>query len=74
VAEYMLRYTPGIQVQVFRVVTPWIIVIGYHRFGVQCCLHLQGEVTGDRRPTHSTIEGQSVRLGVQTLLGLMTIR
>jgi hypothetical protein len=31
------------QVEVFWVVTPCSVVVGYQRFGVPCCLHLQGE-------------------------------
>jgi hypothetical protein len=33
-----------IQVEVFRVVTPCNVAIGYQRFGGPCCLHLQCEV------------------------------
>jgi hypothetical protein len=31
-----------IQVEVFRVVTPCSVVVGYQRFGGPYCLHLQG--------------------------------
>jgi hypothetical protein len=34
--------TVNIQVEVFWVVTPCSAVVGYHRFGGPCCLHLQG--------------------------------
>jgi len=33
-----------IQVEVFWVVTPCSVVVGYQRFGEPCCLHLHGEV------------------------------
>jgi hypothetical protein len=32
------------QVEIFWVVTLYIVVVGYHRFGGPCCLHLPGEV------------------------------
>jgi len=32
------------QVEVFWVVTPCSVVVGYHRFGGPCCCHLQGGV------------------------------
>jgi hypothetical protein len=32
------------QVEVFWVVTPYSVVVGYQRFRGPCCLHLQGEV------------------------------
>jgi hypothetical protein len=32
------------QVEVFWVVTPCNVVVGYHHFGGPCCLHLQVEV------------------------------
>jgi len=32
-----------IQVVVFWVMTPYINVVGYQRFGGPCCLHLQYE-------------------------------
>jgi len=31
-------------VEVFWVVTPYRVVVGYQRFGGPCCLHLHGEV------------------------------
>jgi hypothetical protein len=31
------------QVEVFWVVMPCSVVVGYQRFGGQCCLYLQGE-------------------------------
>jgi len=31
-----------IQVQVFWIVTPRSVAVGYQRFGGTCCLHLQG--------------------------------
>jgi len=31
------------QVEVFWVVTPCIVVVGYQSFGGPCCLHLQGD-------------------------------
>jgi len=34
------------QVEVFWVVTPFGVVVGYQRFGEPCC-HLQGEVKMD---------------------------
>jgi hypothetical protein len=34
------------QVEVFWVVTPCYVVVGYQRFGGPCCLHLQGDVIG----------------------------
>jgi hypothetical protein len=34
-----------IQVEIFRVVMPCSVVVGYQRFRGSCCLHLQGEVT-----------------------------
>jgi hypothetical protein len=37
--------TPSIQVEVFWVVTPCSVVVGYQHFGGPCYLHLQGEVT-----------------------------
>jgi hypothetical protein len=36
----------NIQVEVFRVVKPCSVVVGYQRFGGPCCLHLQGEANG----------------------------
>jgi hypothetical protein len=32
------------EVEVFWVVTPCIVVVGYQRFGSPCCLHFQGEM------------------------------
>jgi len=36
----------GFQVEVFWVVTPCGVVVGYQRFGGPCCLHFQGEAAG----------------------------
>jgi hypothetical protein len=36
------------QVDVFWVVTPSSVVVGYQRFGGPCCLHLQGEDGGNK--------------------------
>jgi len=33
----------NIQVEVFWVVTPGSVMVGYWRFGGSCCLHFQGE-------------------------------
>jgi len=49
-----------IQVEVFWVVTPCSVVVGYQRFGVPSCLHLQGEdgssmASQPRRPQLDTI-------------------
>jgi len=33
-----------IRVEIFWVVAPCSVVVGYQRFGHPCCLHLQGEV------------------------------
>jgi hypothetical protein len=35
-------------VEVFWVVTPYSFVVRYQRFGVPCCLHLQGKAAGVR--------------------------
>jgi hypothetical protein len=35
-----------VQVEVFWVVTPYSVVIGYHRFRGQCCLHIHPEDGG----------------------------
>jgi hypothetical protein len=35
-----------LQVAVFWVMIPCNDLVGYHRFGGPCCLHLQGEVVG----------------------------
>jgi hypothetical protein len=35
------------QVEVLWVVTPYSVVVGYHRFRCPFCLHLQGEVTSE---------------------------
>jgi hypothetical protein len=50
-----------LQVVVFWVMTPCSDVVGYHRFGGPCCLHLQGEVSG------AWIEIQVVVFWVMTL-------
>jgi hypothetical protein len=34
------------QVEVFSVVTPGSVVVGFQRFGGSYCLHLQGEMVG----------------------------
>jgi hypothetical protein len=44
----MLNIKPIIQVEVFWVVIPSSVVMGYHRFGRPCCLHLQGENAGGK--------------------------
>jgi len=49
-----------IQIVVFWVVTPRSVVVGYHRFGWLCCLHLQGGVTGD---------GENIRNAGQRMKG-----
>jgi hypothetical protein len=36
----------GIEVEVFWVVTPCSVVVGYKCFGGPCCLRFQGDVTG----------------------------
>jgi len=45
-------FTPKIQVEVFWVVTPCSVVVVHQSFRGPCCLHLQGEVTGDRKKWH----------------------
>jgi hypothetical protein len=35
-----------IQDELFWVVMPCSVVVGYQRFGGPCCFHLQGEVAG----------------------------
>jgi len=44
-----------IQVEVFWVVMPCSIAVGYQHFRGPCCLHLQGEATGDGRNRHTYI-------------------
>jgi hypothetical protein len=46
------------QVDVFWVLTPCSIVVGYQRFRSPCCLHLQGEV--GILPTHYTASQPSI--------------
>jgi len=41
-----------IQIQFFWVVTPCSVEVGYQYFGEPCYLHLQGEVTGNRKKGH----------------------
>jgi len=41
-----------VQVEVFSVVMLCSAVIGYQHFGGPCCLHLQSEVTGNRKDGH----------------------
>jgi hypothetical protein len=51
-----LRFSPRmkIHVEVFWIVTPCGIVVGYQRFGGPCCLHLQGEMKAPKRWYPST--------------------
>jgi len=37
----MIKYVEMFQVEVFCVVTPCSVVVGYRHFGWPCCLHLQ---------------------------------
>jgi hypothetical protein len=41
---YLSLSVLSLQVVVFWVVTPCIVVVGYQRFRGPCCLHLQGEI------------------------------
>jgi hypothetical protein len=41
-----------IQVDIFWVVTPCSVVVGYQPFGEPCCFHLQGEVNGTGKGRH----------------------
>jgi hypothetical protein len=59
------------QVEVFCVVTSCSVVVGYRRFVSQCCLHLQGEVTGVSH-SHIITDSQSVSFGFEPIPGLMT--
>jgi hypothetical protein len=40
------------EVEVFSVLTPYRVLLGYQRFRGQCCLHLQGEVWRWRQHWH----------------------
>jgi hypothetical protein len=41
-----LQDIPVFQIEVFWLVTPCSVVVGYRRFGSPYCLHLQGEIGG----------------------------
>jgi hypothetical protein len=40
-----------IQAEIFWAVTPGTVVVEYQRFGGHCCLHLQGEDSGNMETT-----------------------
>jgi hypothetical protein len=44
-----------VQVEVFWVVTPYSVVVGYQRFEVSCYLHLQGEDSSQGLPCCNAI-------------------
>jgi len=54
--QYFVRFEAftlvKIQVEIFRVVTPWTwtIVVGYQRFGGPCCLHIHQNTTWRHSP------------------------
>jgi hypothetical protein len=41
----LLYISSSVHVEVFRIVSPCSVAVGYWRFRGPCCLHLQGEVT-----------------------------
>jgi hypothetical protein len=43
------------QAEVFWVVTPKSVVVGYQHFGGPCCLHLQCEVNGAGKRANGTV-------------------
>jgi len=60
------------QVEVFWVVTPCIVVLGYERFGGPCCFRLQDEVSGmGERCCSGAL--QEIGEKVSTLPGLVTM-
>jgi hypothetical protein len=55
------------QVEVFWVVTPCSVLVGYQRFRVPCCLHLQGEVGGSQNQSYFATNSLSVSPSVLAL-------
>jgi len=43
-AGFLVFAALKIQVEVFWVMTPYNVAVGYHSFGGPCCLHLQAKV------------------------------
>jgi len=54
---YLCSGSVRFQVEVFRVVTPCGVLVGYQRFRGPCCLHLRGEVASSQ--SHFTTDCQS---------------
>jgi len=48
------------QVEIFWVIRPCSVVVGYQRFRGPCCLHLQGEGVGDGKNGHKYWSGVQV--------------
>jgi hypothetical protein len=44
--------------QVFWIMTPCSVVVGYQRFGGPCCLHLQGKLYKSSHPISSRGNGK----------------
>jgi hypothetical protein len=75
-ARFEVFTTVKIQVEVFCVVTLSTVVLGYHCFGVQCCLHLPGEGSMDLRnggilPNHY-MTSQPRRLRLESLIHMFS--
>jgi hypothetical protein len=56
-----------IQVEVFWVVTPCSVVVGYQHFGGPCCLHLQEERWHPTTTLHGVIPQKDLDLTYQLL-------